>query len=75
MTTQTKPLGDDRFVTDVEAAALLSLSRGYLRQLRVRGGGAPYSMLGRAVRYSRPALLDWANSKSINSTSEHVSVH
>ncbi len=65
----------DRFVTDVEAAALLGLSRGYLRALRVRGGGAPYANFGKAVRYRLPVLMDWAESKTVASTSQGQTTH
>lgn len=65
----------DRFVNDIEAAAILGLSRGYLRSLRVRGGGSPYSTFGKAVRYRLPVLLDWAGSKTVTSTSDADTVH
>lgn len=60
----------DRFIDDVEAAALLSLSRSYLRQLRLRGGGCAFSSFGRAVRYRVGDLFEWAASKSATSTSD-----
>jgi hypothetical protein len=60
----------DRFLDEVEAAKLLGLSRSYLRQLRVAGGGCPYFLFGRAVRYQVGTLLAWANSKTRQSTSE-----
>lgn len=60
----------DRYVDDVEAANLLSLSRSYLRQRRLKGGGPPFSSFGRAVRYRLGDLYDWAASKSARSTSE-----
>ena len=61
----------DRFITDIEAAAMLSLSRGYLRQLRVRGGGPKWSNFGKAVRYHVPVLLEWANANTATSTSQY----
>ena len=61
----------DTFVDDVKLATLLGLSRSYLRQLRVRGGGPRYSKLSpKAVRYRVGDALDWAASKSVGSTSE-----
>ncbi|UQV19653.1 helix-turn-helix domain-containing protein [Brevundimonas albigilva] len=60
----------DRFIDDVEAAEMLGLSRSYLRQLRLRGGGCRFSRFGRAVRYRVGDLLAWANDNSASSTSE-----
>jgi hypothetical protein len=76
-TMQTEALSPppDRFVNDVEAAAILGLSRGYLRTLRVRGGGSPYSTFGKAVRYRLPLLLEWADSRTVASTSDRPDIH
>ncbi len=64
-------LSPDHFIDDERAAELLSLSRSYLRQLRVRGGGPRYSALARkAIRYRVADLLAWADSKSACSTSD-----
>lgn len=60
----------DRYVSDVEAAEILRLSRSYLRQLKLRGGGCQFSTFGRAVRYSLSDLYAWAASKRAASTSE-----
>jgi predicted DNA-binding transcriptional regulator AlpA len=60
----------DRFIDDVEAAEMLGLSRSYLRQLRLTGGGCRFSRFGRAVRYRVGDLLDWASDNSVRSTSE-----
>lgn len=70
-----KPLGaepqSDRFVDDRAAADLLGLSRSYLRQLRVQGGGPVFCRLGaKAIRYRVGDLVDWAISKRTSSTSE-----
>ena len=59
-----------QLVNDRQAAALLGLSPGHLRNLRLAGGGAPYMKLGRAVRYSPAALAEWAASKTVTSTSQ-----
>ena len=53
-----------------EAADMLGLSRAYLRNLRVSGGGCRFSKFGRAVRYRVGDLLAWANDNSASSTSE-----
>ena len=59
----------DRFVDDREAAQFLGLSRSYLRQLRVKGGGPPFSKFGAAVRYRLGSLYAWAAECSVSSTS------
>ena len=61
---------EDRFINDREAADMLGLSRAYLRNLRVSGGGCRFSKFGRAVRYRVGDLLAWANDNSASSTSE-----
>lgn len=64
-------LTNEHFIDDQRAADLLGLSRSYLRQLRVKGGGPRYSPLARkAVRYRVGDLLEWAASKAVSSTSE-----
>lgn len=59
----------DRYVDDAEAAQILGVSRSYLRQLRVKGGGCRFSSFGRAVRYKLTDLYAWADSKASTSTS------
>jgi hypothetical protein len=60
----------DHLVTTDEAARRLSVSVGYLKNLRVSGGGPVYRQLGRAVRYRIGDLSAWADTKSRNSTSQ-----
>jgi hypothetical protein len=62
-------------VNEVEAAGLLRLSVSHLRNLRVRGGGAPYLKIGRAVRYEPPVLMEWARSQRVSSTSDAGTLH
>ncbi len=46
-----------------EAAELLRMSVQYLSIARFRGeGGPPYIKIGRAVRYRRSSLIEWAQS-------------
>lgn len=68
--TSASPEMVDRYIPDEAAAELLSLSRSYLRKLRVYGGGPRFSTLGRAVRYRVGDLHAWAQSKTATSTSE-----
>jgi predicted DNA-binding transcriptional regulator AlpA len=53
-----------------EASKLLKLSISWLAKARMRGDGPPYLQLGRAVRYSEGALLQWMKSRTRTSTSE-----
>lgn len=60
-----------RFLDDIQAAKILGLSRSYLRQMRVKGGGPKFVRLGqRAIRYQVSELLDWAGERLVTSTSE-----
>lgn len=68
-----KSPADEVLLDDAEAAALLGLSRAYLRKLRLVGGGPPYAKFSyRAVRYRVSDLWAWVDSKTIRSTSERV---
>ena len=57
-------------LTAKEAAKLLKVSVSWLAKARMRGDGPPYLQLGRAVRYSEGALLQWMKSRTRMSTSE-----
>jgi len=57
-------------LTPKEAARLLKVSTSWLAKLRMRGDGVPYILIGRAVRYSETALLQWLKSRQRLSTSE-----
>ena len=47
---------NSRLLTEKEASALYKVSLGFLRKMRLIGGGPPYLKIGRMVRY-RPADL------------------
>src|SRR5262245_5756314 len=64
------PRDQDALLFGVEAAYLVGLSVRTLESLRLRGGGIPYVKLGRAVRYRRADVLQWAAGKVRNSTSD-----
>jgi predicted DNA-binding transcriptional regulator AlpA len=52
------------------AARALGVSPSYLNQLRVKGGGPPYSKIGnRIVVYDEVDLRDWAKAHLRQSTS------
>jgi predicted DNA-binding transcriptional regulator AlpA len=50
-------------LTPKEAAGLLKVSLSWLAKTRMRGEGPPYIKLGRSVRYSEVALLQWMKSQ------------
>jgi hypothetical protein len=56
--------------TPKEAARFLRVSLSWLAKARMRGDGPPYIQLGRAIRYSDAALLQWMKSRQRLSTSE-----
>jgi hypothetical protein len=56
----------DRFLNDVEAAKILSMSPQSLRNYRHLGKGPAYSKKGRMVRYRVQDLLDFMNSGRID---------
>lgn len=65
-------LTPEHYITDDQAADFLSVSRSYLKKLRVYGGGPRFSRLGgsKAIRYRVSDLIAWAHSTSATSTSE-----
>jgi predicted DNA-binding transcriptional regulator AlpA len=60
----------ERLLTPKEAANLLRLSPSWLAKSRVKGTGPAYAKLGRSIRYSEGALLQWMKSHLRLSTSE-----
>jgi predicted DNA-binding transcriptional regulator AlpA len=62
----------DRYLGDAQAAEFLGLSRGYLRQLRVKGDGPRFACFGRAIRYRLSELEAWARGREVASTTERV---
>ncbi len=57
-------------LTPKEAAKLLKVSLSWLAKARMRGDGPPYIRVGRSIRYSEAALLQWMKSRQRLSTSE-----
>ena len=68
-TTKISP-GIVRLLTPSEAAHFLRVSLSWLAKARMRGDGPPYIRIGRAIRYSEAALLQWTKSQQRLSTSE-----
>lgn len=54
------PDGVPDFLTPKEAASFLRLSLSWLAKARGREDGPPFMQFGRAVRYSKEALIRWA---------------
>jgi excisionase family DNA binding protein len=57
-------------LTPTEAAKVLKVSTSWLAKARMRGDGPPYIRVGRSIRYSEAALLQWMKSRQRLSTSE-----
>jgi predicted DNA-binding transcriptional regulator AlpA len=57
-------------LTEKETATRLKMSDSWLAKARMRGDGPPYIKVGRSVRYSEAALIQWMKSRQRLSTSE-----
>jgi predicted DNA-binding transcriptional regulator AlpA len=57
-------------LTAKEAAKTLKVSLSWLAKARMRGDGPPYIKLGRSIRYTEAALIQWMKSRQRMSTSE-----
>ena len=57
-------------LTAEEAAKLLKVSLSWLAKARMTGDGPPFIRVGRSIRYSEAALLQWLKSRQRLSTSE-----
>jgi Helix-turn-helix domain len=53
-----------------ETAVRLKVSLSWLAKARMRGDGPPFIKVGRAVRYSEAALIQWMKGRQRLSTSE-----
>jgi predicted DNA-binding transcriptional regulator AlpA len=56
--------------TPQEAAEFFGCSTSFLAKARMRGDGPPFIKIGRAIRYSEAALLQWMKAHQHLSTSE-----
>jgi predicted DNA-binding transcriptional regulator AlpA len=67
-----KAVGSSSLVvlTPNEAAERLKVSLSWLAKARMRGDGPGFIKIGRAIRYSEAALLQWMKSRQRLSTSE-----
>jgi excisionase family DNA binding protein len=57
-------------LTPKEAARVLKVSLSCLAKKRMNGDGPPYIKVGRSVRYTESALVQWMKSQQRLSTSE-----
>ncbi len=53
-----------------DASKFLKVSLSWLAKARMTGDGPPYIRVGRSIRYSEVALLQWLKSRQRLSTSE-----
>jgi excisionase family DNA binding protein len=58
------------FLTTTEVATLLNLAPGTLADWRWKGGGPPFTKVGRHVRYNKALLLAWLDVRTRRNTSE-----
>ncbi len=62
---------DDELLTEAQVAEMTGLSKRTLQSWRYRGGGPPFTKLGRAVRYRESELANWLDERTVESTAEH----
>ena len=63
---------EEEFLTPKEAAKFLKMSTSFLAKKRMHGSGPTYSEAGRAIRYSKAALLCWLKSRERQSTKDEL---
>jgi predicted DNA-binding transcriptional regulator AlpA len=57
-------------LTAKETSARLKVSTSWLAKARMRGDGPPFVKVGRSIRYSEVALIQWIKGQRRLSTSE-----
>ena len=57
-------------LTPNDVATRLKVSLSWLAKARMRGDGPPYFLVGRSIRYTETALIQWMRSQQRSSTSE-----
>jgi predicted DNA-binding transcriptional regulator AlpA len=55
-----------------QAAQRCAVSISFLNKLRTKGGGPPYRVLGRCIRYLDNEIDDWINEHKRRNTSERL---
>jgi hypothetical protein len=64
--------GSEQMLTPKEAADFLKVSDSFLAKRRMTGDGPVYIKVGRAVRYTKGALLEWLKAQRCSSTREKL---
>ena len=73
MNDQSPPRGasiPQTLLTAKDAARFLKVSLSWLAKARMQGDGPPYIKVGRSIRYTELALMQWTKSRQRLSTSE-----
>ncbi|WP_027554894.1 helix-turn-helix domain-containing protein [Bradyrhizobium sp. Cp5.3] len=70
MTKTEENAAEEPFLTTIEAAAWLRLTKNTLEKMRVQGRGPEYRKHGRYVRYHIEDLVDWSKANKRRSTSD-----
>lgn len=65
-----EPSCHERLLTPNETADFLPVSESWLAKARMRGDGPPFLKVGRSIRYSQAALVQWLQHQLRSSTSE-----
>ncbi len=59
-----------QYINERTAASFIGFTTAFLQNLRYRGGGPPYSKIGRQVRYRRRDIEAWAAERVRTSTAD-----
>lgn len=70
--TETRYDGENPFLTVVEAAAFLRLTRAALDRYRWSGGGPKYRKHGGRVLYHKDDLIAWSESRQYQDSATRV---
>ena len=62
---------DDMYLTTLEAAAFLRLSKGWFDVAACRGTGVPFTKAGGKRLYKKADLIEWLERRKVSSTSEY----
>lgn len=60
-----------KYMTEVEAAAISGMSRGWHQRKRLEGDGPPFIKLERRIMYDVDRYLQWFEDRTRTSTSEY----
>jgi predicted DNA-binding transcriptional regulator AlpA len=60
----------DPLLHSADVAKFLKVSLSWLAKARMRGVGPPFIKIGRSIRYSEAALIQWTKGRQRLSTSE-----